>query len=357
MKVNNKKTAFNSKFETWQKSRQSRAREVKESAQIKPTVNFSSKIERKPYALTENYLKENYGGNYTVKNNVYTVKCKGRRELRDLISECKTRGFKYKFDKTLNEDYKYDFSFKANDTKSQKKESVKIEPITQPRLRESIFEDKAPSKPTLGKRDTGKGVDESVVTNKLKARRQKKFETKEEPKTTEEEPLKEDLQLLGNLEDFTPSDKALPLWNEIKEQGLLRDLDKLLGELYPKGTTLEDFDDLLVYSPDFIRKMLDLEEKQEEKEVEQELEEPIEEPVEEPIEDEPVEDEQPQGEPDENDMSVMQELIDDEEETPAPSEEQNEQPKVDREKYLSNETGYDENDLSVLDDMVNDDED
>lgn len=354
MKVNNKRTAFNSKFETWKKSRQSRAMELRESAQNKPTINFSSKIERKPYALTENYLKENYGGKYTVKNNVYTVKCKGRRELRDLISECKARGYKYKFDKTLNEDYKYDFSFKANNTKSQKKESIKIEPITQPRLRESIFEEKAPSKPTLGKRDTSKGVDESVVTNKLKARRQKKFETKEEPKTTDEQPLKEDLQLLGDLEDFTPSDKALPLWTEIKEKGLLRDLDKLLGELYPKGTTIEDFDDLLVYSPDFIRKMLDLEEKQEEKEVEQELEEPIEEPVEEPIEDEV---EQPQEEPDENDMSVMQELIDDEEETTEPSEDQNNQPKVDREKYLSNETGYDENDLSVLDDMINDDED
>ena len=354
MKVTNKRTAFNSKFETWKKSRQSRAMELRESAQNKPTINFSSKIERKPYALTENYLKENYGGNYTVKNNVYTVKCKGRRELRDLISECKARGYKYKFDKTLNEDYKYDFSFKANNTKSQKKESVKIEPITQPRLRESIFEEKEPSKPTLGKRDAGKVVDESVVTNRLKARRQKKFETKEEPIEDEvEQPLKEDLQLLGDLEDFTPSDKALPLWNEIKEKGLLRDLDKLLGELYPRGTTLEDFDDLLVYSPDFIRKMLDLEEKQEEKEVEQELEEPIDEPVEEPIEDEV---EQPQEEPDENDMSVMQELIDDEEETPAPSEDQNNQPRVDREKYLSNETGYDENDLSVLDDMVNDDE-
>lgn len=209
--------------------------------------------------------------------------------------------------------------------------------------------------------DITKSLGESRVTDKLKLRRHKKFESKMEEPVKEEEPIKEEpvteepkkeesleenLQLIGKLDDFTPSEKAKPLWDLIVAKDLVGDLNKLLGDLYPSGTPIQDFDDLLVYSPDFIKKMLDITDEDE----------VVEEPVEEPQEDEVVSEEETEVVDDDDDISMIDRL--DIESGVAPVSEQEIPsnkvipPSPDaKEQYLSSDTGYDENDddMSALD--------
>ena len=205
-----------------------------------------------------------------------------------------------------------------------------------------------------------KVIGESKVTDKLKLRRHKKFESKveepvkeEEPKEEEapkeevEESLQENLQLIGKLEDFTPSEKAKPLWDLIVAKDLVGDLNKILGDLYPSGTPIQDFDDLLVYSPDFVKKMLDLEEEEVEEAQPQE---------EEVANEEVVTNEEEVTTDDDDDISMIDRLDIDKGSAPVVNEEENKQPLV-KEKYLSDETGYDldgnydenDDDMSALD--------
>ena len=188
-------------------------------------------------------------------------------------------------------------------------------------------------------------VFESKVTDKIKARRQKKFETvepKEEEPKEDEKPLQEDLKLLGKLEDFEPSDKARGLWQEIVDAGLVRDLDKILNDLYPSGTTIQDFDDLLAYSPGFIRKMLDLEEK----EIAQEQEEPITMDADSITDAEDNANEEKEFKEvdlsSDDDTSFMDDLLKDDRITTEVAKEVDEK---DKNKYLTDETGYSEKDL------------
>lgn len=214
-----------------------------------------------------------------------------------------------------------------------------------------------------------KMIGESKVTDKLKLRRQKKFESKveepvqketpvepkeevkvEEPKKeVQEESLKEDLQLIGKLEDFTPSEKAKPLWDLIVSKDLVGDLNKLLGELYPSGTAIQDFDDLLVYSPDFIKQMLDIND-----------EDVMDEPLEDAIVGEPTEEEkevkvEEVTNNDDDDISMIDRLDIDKGVAPSvPVEEEENKKTLDKYQYLSNETGYDDyseddDDMSALD--------
>lgn len=70
-----------------------------------------SEKESKSFKLSESYLKENFDNRWTKNENTYTVKCNGRKDLRQLIAEAKAQGIKYKFNKLLDEDYKYDFIY------------------------------------------------------------------------------------------------------------------------------------------------------------------------------------------------------------------------------------------------------
>lgn len=70
-----------------------------------------SEKESKSFKLSESYLKENFENRWSKNENTYTVKCNGRKDLRTLIAEAKAQGIKYKFNKLLDEDYKYDFIY------------------------------------------------------------------------------------------------------------------------------------------------------------------------------------------------------------------------------------------------------
>lgn len=56
-------------------------------------------------------LDENFKDLYLKENNNYTVSCKGRKELRSLIEQCKENNIKYKWEKLIEGDYKYNVKF------------------------------------------------------------------------------------------------------------------------------------------------------------------------------------------------------------------------------------------------------
>lgn len=95
----------------------------------------------------------------------------------------------------------------------------------------------------------GIGEDNSFETNVLKWDENLK---QEEPK----EQLQEELKILGSLDEYTPSDNASDLWNKIVDQQLIRQLNRLLEDLYPDGVSIKQLDDLLSLHKDFIEEAL-----------------------------------------------------------------------------------------------------
>ena len=70
--------------------------------------------------------------------------------------------------------------------------------------------------------------------------------------------INEDLQVVGDLKDYAPNDKALPLWTEILKNNLVDDFDLVLSDLYPDGVTIEQLNKLLSFDQDFVRSMIGL---------------------------------------------------------------------------------------------------
>ncbi len=56
-------------------------------------------------------LEEEFKDLYLKEDNNYTVKCKGRKELRSLIEQCKESNVRYKWEKLIEGDYKYNVKF------------------------------------------------------------------------------------------------------------------------------------------------------------------------------------------------------------------------------------------------------
>lgn len=491
MKVENKKT-INEDFETWKKSKKDLSENTK-LVHTKETLvlkeNKSNKV-----GLSEDTLNKDFKDLWSLKENTYTFKCRGRKELRQLISECKEKNIRYKFDKTLDETYRYLFTCKVKPLKESQSQEIRasyeqladmnnmtfkefdklmadfirernhendMEPLYSERLwtefknwakderniaikdfgdveKDEVLENKEveETKPMIKEsflteqvqdkqEDNVKLIGESRVTDKLKLRRHKKFESKveEEPVKQEkdevapvqeavkkdyfaykkeltdakdldelrvvykelkkddtiedddfdklqklyielkddftkepkeekpveeakkdEKPLEENLQLIGKLEDFTPSEKAKPLWDLIVSKDLVGDLNKILGDLYPSGTNIQDFDDLLVYSPDFVKKMLDIEDE------EVQEDDIIDTTVEEPTEEKEVDlDATVDG--DDDDISMIDRLDIEKGNAPTPvvQEEENKKPLA-KEEFITTETGYGDSDYSEDDD-------
>ena len=145
-----------------------------------------------------------------------------------------------------------------------------------------------------------------------------------QPKDLGQKQIKEELKVVGNLEDYAPSDKAKPLYDEIVENGMLEDLDKLFSEIYQDGASISELNNLLANEKEFVRSMLGLDEVSLRDEKDQEME-----------------------------QAIMQDIIDDD---VKPASEKEPEPKSSGSvnDYFSDETGYgdedddDEENLSSL---------
>lgn len=86
------------------------------------------------------------------------------------------------------------------------------------------------------------------------------------------ESIKEDLVIIGGIEDFkTTSDISTTILEKIKAADKLADLDKILEKMYPEGAKASDINDVLESEDGaWILRMLDIEDK--EKEVDADLE-------------------------------------------------------------------------------------
>ena len=76
--------------------------------------------------------------------------------------------------------------------------------------------------------------------------------------------LKESLNVIGDLKDYTPWGDAVSFYNDLVEQGKIEELKRTLELLYPDGITLNQLNDLLSFEQDFIKSMLDLDDTTEE---------------------------------------------------------------------------------------------
>lgn len=145
-----------------------------------------------------------------------------------------------------------------------------------------------------------------------------------QPKKLGQKTIKEELKVVGNLEDYAPSDKAKPLYDEIVSNGMLEDLDKLFGEIYQDGASINELNNLLANEKDFVRSMLGLDEVSLDDDKDQEME-----------------------------QSIMQDIIDDDVK-PASEKEPEPKSRGSVDDYFSDETGYgdedddDEENLSSL---------
>jgi len=136
--------------------------------------------------------------------------------------------------------------------------------------------------------------------------------------------VNEALQVLGSLEDYSPSPSAKPLYDLIVSEGMLDELDKVLREIYQDGASIEELNNLLSTEKDFVKSMLGLDDVETSDELEKD------------IEDETIE-----------------EI---EKEDSLPASEKEPEPK---DKYLNDETGYgddEDEDLSSLEAIVDSDE-
>lgn len=349
-------------------------------------------------------LDEHYKDLYLKEGNDYTVHCKGRRELRNLIEQCKLNNIRYKWDKLIEGDYRYDVKFSLNedffderevelnteptdeivptpqpepqpvdlnnlkigdvitvtqdllnslmnvvDSATKMKDTLDPTPIQEP-ITEPIQEPVEVEQDTEIKVEEGLKLNEKLDLEGLKKLLQDfkdgKFELDNltidsegwvqtdsgyysveeslQPKDLGQEQLKEELKVVGNLEDYAPSDKAKPLYDEIVANGMLEDLDKLFSEIYQDGASISELNNLLANEKDFVRSMLGLDEV-------------------------PLEDEKDQ----EMEQSIMQDIVDDDVK-PASEKEPEPQSKGSVNDYFSDETGYgdedddDEENLSSL---------
>lgn len=120
MKVENK--TINENLETWKKSK----KELSENTKIVRTKEPLILKETKNNAsLSETTLYKDFKDLWKLKENTYTFKCKGRKELRQLISECKEKNIRYKFEKTLDETYRYEFSCKVKPLKESQAQEIR----------------------------------------------------------------------------------------------------------------------------------------------------------------------------------------------------------------------------------------
>ena len=83
----------------------------------------------------------------------------------------------------------------------------------------------------------------------------------------DEEYLGEELKIFtSDLDNFHPSEQCKDLWEDIKDNGKIEDLEYALETLYPDGISDVALDDLLCYEEDWIRDLIDLPLKDEETE-------------------------------------------------------------------------------------------
>ena len=78
---------------------------------VDDTKKKKEEAAKKSAALSESYLNENFEGRWTKQEESYIVQCKGRKDLRQLIAEAKANEIKYKFDKLLEGEYRYNFIY------------------------------------------------------------------------------------------------------------------------------------------------------------------------------------------------------------------------------------------------------
>ena len=382
---------------------------------VKQEEDNRKEAEKKAKNLSEEYLNENFKDRWSINEGVCTVKCKGRRELRQIIEQCKAQGIRYKFAKKLDEDYKYDFTYSIGNGLKPTNESVEDEKVLKinPNAPKVEIEKEDTSKvgeegnPVDNLKNAGvsklEGLNENVSIkeigdNSFAIGGNDNFEVKigrgeegkeifasrwsgnyyskdqikddienlktllakvEEFEKVEgvkplgyshskneslnnnkvQEPLTEDLHLIGDLKDFNPSDEAAPLWNEINEKGLFLNFKQLLDDLYPKGIEIDTLNKLLAVSDDFVREMLKMDNIENLK-----SEEPIEIEKDVKIEKEPQVDLSDDALDDiDDDASDLEDVVAQATEEGG-EEEPSDNPKENRERFLNNATGYGEDD-------------
>ncbi len=305
-------------------------------------------------------LDEHYKDLYLKEGNDYTVHCKGRKELRQLIEQCKLNNIRYKWEKLVEGDYRYDVKFSLQEAFGEEEiisndvEEIPTQEIPAPQpepvqpqavdlnnlklgdaivvtqnLLDALMQTKQSveamqdtlnstpiqepiQEPVEVEQDTEIEVNEGLKLNEkldlealkklLQDFKDGKFEldtltidkdgwvaTSEssyaveenlQPKDLGQTQINEGLEVVGSLDDYAPSDKAKPLYDEIVAEGMLDDLDKLLGEIYQDGASINELNNLLANEKDFVRSMLGLGEPslqdEEDKEFEQSITQEIE---------------------------------------------------------------------------------
>ena len=78
---------------------------------VDDTKKKKEEAAKKSAALSESYLNENFEGRWAKQEDSYVVQCQGRKDLRQLIAEAKANDIKYRFDKLLEGEYKYNFIY------------------------------------------------------------------------------------------------------------------------------------------------------------------------------------------------------------------------------------------------------
>lgn len=373
------------------------------------------------------HLEEEFKDLYLKENNNYTVNCKGRKELRSLIEQCKENNIKYKWEKLIEGDYKYNVKFSLKEDWDDENVSndivdeqpIQEEPTNQLDLNnlklgdaivvtQNLLDALLNTQSSLNQmNDTLNGASEEVVSEPvevvepeeveqeveieddnddleikdeetfeenlkkevldetklneaikidldglkalLKDYKDGKFELDsltidnegwiqtdsgyysidlDESKKQEQpkQKVNEALQVLGSLEDYSPSPSAKPLYDLIVSEGMLEELDKVLREIYQDGASIDELNNLLSTEKDFVKSMLGLDEMETSDDLDKE------------IEDETIE-----------------EI---EKEDALPASEKEPEPK---DEYLNDETGYglddeEEDDISNLEDIIDSEE-
>lgn len=289
-------------------------KEINDAAEdfVKETEKQFKEAEKKAKAFKESYLEENFKDKWLKENNQYQVKCKGRKELRALIQECKDTNTRYRFDKLTEGEDKYVVKFQLNEQLQLKEDWMTnyerglqaiqngvnqclyalafrdgyhkdhfedIEQAVEQSFNLSNIEDEIND--FYNHFDFVETQNENINEN-FEEEHIGKCE-KEEPQEKEEEDkdLNESLELMGDINDYTPWGEAVTIYNQIVNADKLSSLDKLLNDIYQDGVSLKQLNDFLSNYPDFIRSMLDL----------GGVEEPVQEPtnVGEPTQEEPQE--------------------------------------------------------------------
>lgn len=83
-----------------------------------------------------------------------------------------------------------------------------------------------------------------------------KADVQEEKESNEGAPMNEDLKLICELGDYRPWSGAVDFYNELRDAGLLDELEFILEDIYPDGMTMTELNDLLWFEEDWVREML-----------------------------------------------------------------------------------------------------